>query len=157
MNLMILINLWLNVNYQITTKYATVAKSKFFHQINTPSLAAWHWHGKSKTMHAFEQGTPTSKQRPLRSLRWPTLTLVTPDGGFISTATPGTPRSPAAPGPGKKMGWTPGAGQPPWMCSPANRCAPWMCWEPSMNTQALFGFETLPSTIKGISHAWYVK
>ena len=147
MNLMMLINSWLNVNYQITTKYATVAKSKFFHQINTPSLAAWHWHGKSKTMHAFEQGTPTSKQRPLRSLRWLTLDISNAWWRFYKHRDAWNSAFTCRPGPGKKMGWTPGAGQPPWMCSPANRCAPWMCWEPSMNTQALFGFETLPSTI----------
>ena len=36
MNLMALINLWLNINCQITTKYATVVQSKLFHQLSTP-------------------------------------------------------------------------------------------------------------------------
>ena len=35
MNLMMLINSWLDINYQIITKYATVAKLKLFHQLNT--------------------------------------------------------------------------------------------------------------------------
>ena len=36
MNLMMLINSWLDINCQITTKCATVAKPKLFHQLNTP-------------------------------------------------------------------------------------------------------------------------
>ena len=37
MHLLNLINPWLNLNYQITTKCATVPKHKLFHQLNTPS------------------------------------------------------------------------------------------------------------------------
>ena len=37
MNLVILINSWLDINYQVTTKHATVPKHKLFHQLNTPS------------------------------------------------------------------------------------------------------------------------
>ena len=36
MNLLSLINLWLDINYQITTKCATLPKPKLFHQLNTP-------------------------------------------------------------------------------------------------------------------------
>ena len=35
---MILINLWLDINCQVTTKRATVPKPELFHQLNTPLL-----------------------------------------------------------------------------------------------------------------------
>ena len=31
----------MDINYQITTKYATVAKPKLFHQLNTPFVDWW--------------------------------------------------------------------------------------------------------------------
>ena len=36
MNLLSLISSWLDINCQITMKYATVPKLKLFHQLNTP-------------------------------------------------------------------------------------------------------------------------
>jgi len=38
MNLIILINLWLDINCQIIIKYATIAEPKLFHQLNTPYI-----------------------------------------------------------------------------------------------------------------------
>ena len=35
-NLLSLVNLWLDIIYQVTMKYTTVPKPKLFHQLNTP-------------------------------------------------------------------------------------------------------------------------
>ena len=35
MNILSLISLWLDISYQITTKYATISKSKSFRELNT--------------------------------------------------------------------------------------------------------------------------
>jgi len=43
MNLMILINLWLDINCQVTTKRATVSKPKLFHQLSTPYIWSIHF------------------------------------------------------------------------------------------------------------------
>ena len=39
MNLTMLINSWLDINYQITTKRAAISKPKLFQQLNTPCAA----------------------------------------------------------------------------------------------------------------------
>jgi len=38
MNLLRLISPWLDINYQITTKYATVPKPKLFRELNTAEV-----------------------------------------------------------------------------------------------------------------------
>jgi len=47
MNLMVLINSWLDINWQITMKYATVVKPKLFRQLNTP----WFYHYRNSNPH----------------------------------------------------------------------------------------------------------
>ena len=41
MNLMILINSWLNINCRVITKYATISKVKLFHQLNIAWVKRW--------------------------------------------------------------------------------------------------------------------
>ena len=56
MNLMTLINLRLDINCQVTTKYATVPKPKLFHQLNIPlgcTTSAGHWTSGGRYQHPF--------------------------------------------------------------------------------------------------------
>ena len=55
-----LINSWLNIICQITTKYATIRKLKLFHQLNTPGV----WTRKSSSTRARQRASE-------RSIFWP--------------------------------------------------------------------------------------
>ena len=73
MNLLSLISPWLDIICQVTTKYATVAKLKFFRQLNTPSVSSirpsphitlFSWWNLLKSV-AFSAYSLTSMMRPV--------------------------------------------------------------------------------------------